>query len=163
VSSLLSNAQHATNIYTDFGGFWHSSLTVFNPILPNNSHNVIAFTFGGTTYSTGVNNNLLTTKGVSFTPGSYKTLPFTSISGTIPSNNNDIYIALSSNYDGVASGFSTPLPSIKAKVALTDGINGLNIGTGITNLPSSAGMIFPAQIISNSSIDDNQPDIIMPS
>ncbi|MCW3110425.1 MAG: C-terminal target protein [Segetibacter sp.] len=158
--TLLSKAQFATDIYTDFGGFWHSSQTAFNPILPNKSHNVVGFIYSGTTYSTGVKDSLLTNRGIPFTPGRYKTLPFTSLAGTVPSKNNAIYIALAEQVDGVASGFSNPLPSVKAKDVLTDGINGLNIGTGVTNLPSSAGMIFPAQIINNSAITDDQPDII---
>jgi hypothetical protein len=155
-----ANAQNATDIYTDFGGFWKSSVTNINTVLPNKSHNVVGYTFGGVTYSTGVNDALLTQNSIIFTTGNYKTLPFTSISGSIPSSNSSIYIALAEQYDGVAAGYSSPLPSVKVKDALTDGINGLNIGTGVTDLPSSANMIFPAQIISTAAITDDQPDII---
>jgi hypothetical protein len=158
VGAMSSKAQ-VTDIYTDYNGFWHSSTSAFSPILPTKSHNVVGFTFGGITYSTGVNNSLLTTQGIPYTSGKYKTLPFTSIAGTNPKG-SDIYIALSEQIDGVPNGFSNPLPTVKIKEALTDGVNGLNIGTGVTNLPSSAGMTFPAQIISISAISDNQPDVI---
>jgi hypothetical protein len=72
--SLLSRAQFASAIYTDYNGYWHSSETFFNPVLPTGGHNLIGFTFGGITYSTDVNNGLLTTNSISFTPGKYKTL-----------------------------------------------------------------------------------------
>src|SRR4051794_13563093 len=105
--SLSSKGQFATEIYTDFGGFWHSSQTAFSPVLPNKSHNVLGFAFGGVTYSTGVNNSTLTSNGVSFTPGKYQTLPFTSLAGSVPTNNNAIYIALADKDDGVSPGFSS--------------------------------------------------------
>ena len=160
VAVLPVKAQFAEDIYTDFGGFWRSNYNSFNPVLPNKNHNVIGFSFGGINYSTGVKDSLLTANGISFTPGFYKTLPFTSISGTIPSNGSGIYVALPEQYDEVAAGFGNPLPGVNVKNALTDGVNGLNIGTGVTNLPSSANMIFPANIISTAAITDNQPDII---
>lgn len=160
IITLGVQAQYATDIYTDYNGFWHSNVSSFSPILPNKSHNLIGFTYGGVTYSTDVNNSILTNNSVAFTPGHYKTLPFTSLAGTVPTNNNAIYIAVGEQYDNVPNGFSNPLPGLKAKQALTDGVNGLNIGTGVTNLPSSAGMTFPAQIVSTSAITDNQPDLI---
>lgn len=159
-SWLTSSAQFATQIFTDFNGFWRSSQTAFSPVLPDNNHNVIGFTYNGVTYSTGVNNSILTNNGVAFTPGRYKTLPFTTLAGNVPTTNNSIFIALGELVDSVPGGYSKPLPTIKAKVALTDGVNGLNIGTGVTDLPSAAGMLFPAEIISNSAITDDQPDII---
>jgi len=151
--AITLQAQYATDIYTDYGGFWRSGISSFSTILPNKSHDLIGFTYGGITYSTGVNNSILTNNGVGFTSGNYKTLPFTSLAGSVPTNNNSaISIAVGEQYDNVPNGFSNPLPTLKAKQALTDGVNGLNIGTGVTNLPSSAGMTFPAQITNTNAI-----------
>jgi hypothetical protein len=74
---MHTSALHATNIYTDFSRFWKSSVPNINTILPNKSYNVVGCTYGDVTYSTGVNNALLTQHGIPFTAGNYKTLPFT--------------------------------------------------------------------------------------
>src|SRR5689334_9146326 len=51
-----------TGIYTDFQAFWKTSTTNVNTVLPDSSHNLLAFTYRGQTYSTGVNNAVLDTK-----------------------------------------------------------------------------------------------------
>ena len=148
-----------TEIYTDYNGFWKSSTTAINPVLPDNSNNVLAFTYNSTTFSTGVNDALLTAHGVTFTASNFKALPVTSIGGTVGSSSST-YIALGTLYDGVNNGFSTPLPSLRMIDALTDGINGLNIGTGVTNIPSAAAITFPVDHIDVNTINDGKPDIL---
>ncbi|MGI8634380.1 MAG: immunoglobulin domain-containing protein [Segetibacter sp.] len=157
-SSFLLKAQQVTEVITDFGGYWRSSSTANNATNPNTSHNVLAFKAGTQIYSTGVNNSVLTSKGVAYTTGNFKALPITSITGTVPGP--PIYMALAGNYDGVPNGFSTPLPTVKMKDVLTDGINGLDIGTGVTKIPSSAVMTFQVQSIDVNSIADAKPDIL---
>ncbi len=152
----FSTAQ-VTGIYTDYNGFWKSSTTAINPILPDNSNNVLAFTYNSVTFSTGVNDNLLTTKGVTYTASNFKALPVTSIGSTVASST---YIALGTLYDGVNNGFSNPLPSERMIDVLTDGINGLNIGTGVTNIPAAAAITFPVNSIDVNSINDSKPDIL---
>ncbi|MCW3108867.1 MAG: hypothetical protein JWQ09_3373, partial [Segetibacter sp.] len=158
LSSFFTNAQQANGVITDFGGYWRSDSASLNPVFPNTGHNVVAFKVGSTIYSTGVNNSLLTSKSISYTAGNFKALPITSITGTVPGP--PIYIALAGNYDGVSNGYSTPLPIVKMKDVITDGINGLDIGTGVTNIPSSAVMTFPVQSIDVNSIADAKPDVL---
>jgi len=153
------NAQQVTEVVTDFGGYWRSGSTSLNSTRPNDSHNVLAFKAGTEFYSTGVNNAILNNKGLTYTTGNFKALPITSITGTVTSG-SPIYIALAGNYDGVPNGYSNPLPNVRMKDVLTDGINGLNIGTGTTNIPSSAIMTFPVESIDANSITDEKPDIL---
>ncbi|WP_435524557.1 hypothetical protein [Chryseobacterium indoltheticum] len=81
VSSLLSAQKPVSRIYSDYAGYWNSDMSVVTE--PDNSHNLLAFTWDpdgagslpAKTFSTGVNNGLLTNKGISFTAGSYIALP----------------------------------------------------------------------------------------
>src|SRR4051812_12516169 len=102
ISPFFSRAQQVNGLITDFGGYWKSDSAALNPLFPNTSHNVLAFNVGTKTYSTGVNNAELTSKGISYTAGNFKALPITSITGTVPGP--PIYMALAGNYDGVSSG-----------------------------------------------------------
>src|SRR5207253_198318 len=156
LSSFLSKAQQVTEVITDFGGYWRSSSTALNATLPNDSHNLLAFKVGTKMYSTGVDNTALTSNGVSFTTGNFKSLPINSISGTVTQS----YIALAGKYDGVPNGYSSPRPNVKMKDVLTDGINGLNIGTGVIDFPSTAKLTFPVQSVDPNSIADAKPDIL---
>jgi hypothetical protein len=158
LTSTCLKAQQVTEIITDFGGYWRTNSTTNNTIKPNDSHNLIAFTVGGTLYSTGANNTPLTSRGVSFTTGNFKCLPITSVTGTITSVACAVGLAV--NYDGVGNGFSNPLPTVKMKEVLTDGINGLNIGTGVIDVPVSARLTFPVKSIDSGSIGDAKPDIL---
>ncbi|UAY51556.1 immunoglobulin domain-containing protein [Ferruginibacter albus] len=155
---IKSNAQ-ITEIYTDFGGYWKSTTTANSSTQPNLSHNVLAFTYSGTTYSTGVNDAILTAHSVTNTAGTFKALPISSIGGTIASGNST-FILLPSSDDGVANGTANPLPSVRMNDVLTDGTNGLNIGSGVTNIPVNASMSFPVSNIVNSAISDSKPDIL---
>ncbi|MEP6948534.1 MAG: immunoglobulin domain-containing protein [Ginsengibacter sp.] len=154
-----SSKAQVTEIYTDYGGYWKSTVASNNSIKPDNSNNVLGFTYNSVIYSTGVNDALLTTKGVFYTSANFKALPLTSIGGTIVTGGST-FIALGTLYDGVANGYSTPLPSLRMNDVLTDGINGLNIGTGITNIPATASITFPISNIVISSISDTKPDIL---
>ncbi len=44
-----------TGIYTDFKTYWKTTTASNSTVLPDTSHNLLAFTFRGQTYSTGVN------------------------------------------------------------------------------------------------------------
>src|ERR1700733_1635620 len=123
--NLRSSAQ-VTEIYTDFGGYWKSTTASVNSVQPNLSHNVLAFTYNGVTYSTGVNNAALIAHSVTNTSGNFKALPVSSIGGTVVSSNST-FIILPSYDDGVLNGTTIPLPSVRMNDVLTDGVNGLNI------------------------------------
>src|SRR4051794_31947147 len=72
-----------TAIYTDYSTFWKTSTSSNSAILPDTSHDLLAFTFRGKTYSTGVNNTILNTKlgSASYVKGAFKALPIKNISG----------------------------------------------------------------------------------
>jgi hypothetical protein len=151
-----------TRIITDFGSFWDTNTTTTNPIFPDNSHNLMAFSYAGTTYSTGVNDAGLTSRGVSFTPGVFKALPavLTGTTGTSAS----LYIAAGKKLDGNAnSGIYTNnnVKNLTLQNVLTDGINGLNLGTGYTNLPSTATSNYTVLSINPAKISDSEPDILV--
>ena len=150
-----------TRIVTDFSGFWDTNTTSNNLIFPNDSHNLLAFSYAGTTYSTGVNDATLSSKGVSYTAGVFKALPAVLTGVT---SGSSLYIAAGSKVDGnTASGLYTnsKIKDLTIQNVLTDGINGLNLGTGYTNLPTTAVSNYTISSISLSKINDNEPDILV--
>lgn len=150
-------SQTVTGIITDFNGYWKTNTTTNNPINPNNSHNLLAFTFNGVTYSTGVNNAILTSNGESYLTGDYRSLPVSNISGTISANTK---VALGQLFDGVNAGASNPAPDRSLPQYLIDGPKGLNLGTGVANLPAGQ-LVFEISNISPASIGDGIPDILI--
>ncbi|MEO5564160.1 MAG: T9SS type A sorting domain-containing protein [Chitinophagaceae bacterium] len=157
LSAGYAGAQAVTGIMTDFNGYWKSDTLSINSIKPDNNHNLLAFTYNGTTYSTGVNDALLTAKSESFIANDFWSLPVGTISGAITSNTK---VGLSEKYDGVTNGASSPAPSNNLASYLTDGIKGLNIGTCIANLPAGS-MTFLVSNINPGSIGDGFPDILV--
>src|ERR1044072_8469904 len=81
-----ASAQGVTGIVTDYNGYWKSDTTSVNPVKPDNSHNLLAFTYKGVTYSTGVNDGLLTSRGQSFISNDFWSLPVANLSGTVTGN-----------------------------------------------------------------------------
>jgi hypothetical protein len=153
-----------TGISTDFSSYWSTNTTAPNTILPDNSHNLLSFTYGGVTYSTGVNDAMLSNQNVLFTPGRFKALP-TLISGNVPTPiPSQLYIVAASLIDGNLQQGLVSHPNISAlnfENVLTDGINGLNLGTGYTNLPTTAVMNLTIFSVDSSKINDNEPDIVI--
>jgi len=155
-----TNAQQVTEVITDFGGFWKSTTAANNATWPNNSHNVLSFKYNSVIYSTGVDDVKLNSNSITYTAGDFRAFPVSSVGGTV-TGGASIYIALASQYDGIPNGYSNPLPSLKIKDVLIDGIHGLDIGTGATNIPASALVNFPINAILSSSINDAKPDILV--
>lgn len=156
-TAQTASAQAVSGIVTDYNGYWKTSTSSINSIKPENNHNLLAFTFNGVTYSTGVNDGLLTSKGNVFQSNDFWSLPVGSISGTI---NGDTKVGVGEKYDGVTNGPSNPPPTYDIAGYLTDGIKGLNIGTCIANLPHGS-MTFIVSNIKPSSIGDGVPDILV--
>lgn len=154
------SAQQVAEVITDFGGFWRSSTSSLNATYPNTSHNVLSFKYNTVTYSTGVNDSRLTTNAVTYTAGDFRAFPVASVGGTV-TGGASIYIALASLYDGVPNGYSNPLPSLKIKDVLIDGVHGLDLGTGATNIPASALVNFPISTVIPDAINDAKPDIVV--
>ncbi|MEO6731694.1 MAG: T9SS type A sorting domain-containing protein [Ferruginibacter sp.] len=149
-----------SGIITDFAGYWPTTTATNNTTNPDDSHNLLAFTFNGITYSTGVNNSILTGQGISYTPGNFKSLPVANIAGI--NTGSSIYLAMASKVDGNAAvANASAVAGLTIKDVMTDGSNGLNMGTGITNLPISAIMSFDIHIINPAKILDAEPDILI--
>ncbi len=151
-------SQTVSEVITTFNSYWKSGFDAVNPVKPNTSHNLLAFTYNGIRYSTGVDDGLLTAHGDgNFTPEIFHALPVLNISGSVTSNTK---IALGQLYDGVDNGASKPPPKNNMAYYLTDGTAGLDLGTGVANLPQG-DLNFNIANISPSSIGDGIPDILI--
>ncbi|MCO5259999.1 MAG: T9SS type A sorting domain-containing protein [Crocinitomicaceae bacterium] len=155
LSQLLLSVMYAqtaiTGVYTDFGGFWHSKAGSISSTQPNNSHHLLGFTSNGTTYSTGVSDNTLTTNGVSFNPQVFYSMPAT-ITGTVQ------YFGVGPYYGGFCNISPVPITSNKSAL-MVDGIHGLDLGTAIFN--TSSNSFYTVASIEPSAIGDGIPDIIV--
>jgi len=152
-----SQAQTVTELITDYSSYWKSGKNAINAVKPDKSHNLLAFTYNGTRYSTGVNDALLTTKGDAFVGGDYKALPVYQITGSSTSNTK---IGLGALYDGVANGPSNPAPVNNMNKYLTDGINGLDLGTCVANLPAGE-IMFAISDMKPQQVGDGIPDLLI--
>lgn len=103
-----------------------------SPIKPDNSHNLVAFSLNGKRYSTGVNDALLSANELTYIPGKYQGL---SVVGAAAISTNT-KVGLGQLYDKVNSGASSPAPASGYERYLSDGIQGLDLGTGVANLPA---------------------------
>ena len=158
ILAINAHAQYnVTEIITDYNGYWKSGASAINNVKPDNSHNLLSFSFNGNRYSTGVNDNLLTQRQQSFIAGDYRALPLKNASATVGSNTK---IGLGAMYDGVAEGASATPPSNNIGYYLTDGIKGLDLGTCVANLPAGT-LYFPVSKILNPAIGDNVPDMLI--
>lgn len=154
------NYVSTSGIITDFGGYWPATGLVPNPVLPDSSHNLLAFTYNGQTWSTGANNTILNNHSVSYIPGNFKALPVAGIAGI--TSGGSTYLALGRKVDGSANVANTPaVSSFSVKNSLVDGLNGLDMGTGVTNLPATAILTFQIVNITTAAINDAEPDILL--
>ncbi len=151
-----------TAIYTDFTGYWTSSTKTNNSLYPDTSHNLMAFTFRDKTYSTGVNDAVLTAKlgNRNYSPQVYKSLPVSNIAGKTIGNDNTLTFALKDDGDSTKAAYHSPYPVIHIADVLTDGKNGLDLGTGVTNLPQGAHISFPVKNLNTKTATDSVPDFV---
>lgn len=166
-----ANAQ-VTRIYTDFNNFWTSGSGTgnINSVQPNLSHNLLAFRWNGTVYSTGVDNAKLTANGITYQNTKFRALPITTVPLTSSSGgSNPYYIGVGALSDGLANTtsntFINPQVTTGAMKAayLTMGENGLDLGTGLTNIPSGSTLTFnlSANGITLANINDGVPDVLV--
>jgi len=162
--SVQAQIQPVTGISTNFNGYWATTTASNNPIEPNNSHELLSFTYNGIRYSTGVNDAILTANNATFTAGNYRALPIAGLTGSLANNTTATLLAMASLKDGnPTQGISTH-PNISGKTirnVLIDGVRGLDLGTGVTNLPSSAVMSFGIFSIREDAILDAFPDLLV--
>lgn len=164
-----------TKIFTDFGNFWSSDSARIagqwslssNAKIPNTSHNLLAFRVGNdSVFSTGVNDDLLVSKGLNFTPVNFRALP------TVLGNrtSTSYFVGVGSFYGGHWHSAATqPVPQFaNPEFYLKDGAQGLDLGTALFNIPNrtvgaSAKVPVSFQIdqFNIARIGDNIPDMIV--
>jgi uncharacterized repeat protein (TIGR01451 family) len=150
-----------TRVYTDYNGYWTSGVGSISPIKPDNKHNLVGFTWDGNTYSTGVNDALLNSMGVSFSAGLYQAFPVANI--TLDGRNTN-FVALGYKEDGDENQGTYPYATpVKISYILTRGINGLDLGSAITNIPATTDpLLFNFGAIKDPAlIGDGVPDILI--
>ena len=156
--SLIIFSQIAvTKITTDYKNYWESSNATPNPDKPNVSNNLLSFTWKGVNYSTGVSDATLTAKGQIFTSKIFKAFAGNIGTGSASSNT---FIGVGKNFGG--AGNVSPVPVVNDLVKyITDGKNGLDLGTAIFNFPSSGQLKYDITSINPMSINDSIPDVIL--
>lgn len=164
---FVSASAQVTQIYTDFNNYWTSSSTSINATRPNLSHNLLAFTWNSTVYSTGVDNAKLTTNGVTFENTKFRALPINSVPLT---GGTSYFIGFGALQDGnqtaVVNTFINPIVSTGTMKAsyLTRGVQGLDLGTCLTNIPNTGGNIvfnLSTNGITLSNVNDGVPDLLI--
>lgn len=170
VSTLFqtSNASAQINeIYTNYDGFWSSSSTSINSLNPDDSHELLGFTYNGTTYSTGINDSKLSANGISFTSLVIRALPIAELP---TAGGGSYFVGLGERFDGIANGvdassslpFNTITTVNEPPSFLTDGVQGLDLGTCLANIPNGTEARFNLSV---AGIDVSQiggdPDILV--
>ena len=122
-------------IYGDYDTFWISRDNSTNYVTAQESNNLIGFTVGGKTYSTGVNDDLLKSKVSVDTYENYVAFP-TSFNTTSTANN--YLIGIPRYLNGVIQD-QTTRPNLSCNTSLgyylRDGKNGLDLGSAVFNIP----------------------------
>lgn len=161
-------ASRITRVISNFNGYWNSAAPSTNPALqPDTSHSMLAFEYGGVIYSTGstVATSVLNANNVPFTTGNYRALPVKNLTGVVPTGaTNPNLITLASKIDGNPNTQVPTAPAVtglSVRDVLIDGIRGLDLGTGVTNLPVTSVLLFNASNILSAGINDNVPDILV--
>lgn len=169
-----------TRIYTDYnpttkkydpsetGGLWDNQTYTSDADRPRNQHHLLAFDWKGTTYSTGIDDTKLINNGLTFTAAKFQALP---VNNFVP-DGTSVYLQLGEYWDGVSDGITGPYntdvlpPPFSAPqgigTVLTHGLQGLDLGSAITNIPESTPLTFNfGAIVSPAVIGDGIPDIII--
>lgn len=167
-STLYAQEKNITRLYTNFRGFWSSGIgSNRSTIQPNDSHEVLGFTYGGRTFSTGVDDSLLTRENVDYTRMIYQSLPVIDIPITSGASRFAQFGAIQDGSLEHAIGENLPVNfPVKLADLLNDGVNGLDLGTGVTNMKTEDGkkveMTYPFKtIIGEDQIGDGIPDILI--
>lgn len=161
-----SNVTKITEIFTTYNGFWRSSEFQNNPTdrntWPNDSHDLLAFTYDSVTYSTGVDDQLLEDNGIAFSPQLFFAYTTDGVSGTTQPAN---FLAFGDLVDGeVGEGAEITSSNILGTTVydvIVDGVNGLDLGTGITNFNATDDVGFFSAGGNLGAVNDIVPDFLI--
>ncbi|NWL00897.1 hypothetical protein DM790_08745 [Flavobacterium collinsii] len=165
---VLGQSNTITRIHTDWNrngtGYWTSNAATAANNRPDRENNLLAFQWRGKTFSTGVDDAKLTANSVSFDAQRYRALKIQSLGFTV-----DTYFLQGSMIDESATnriltpamaGSSASGAELAAR--LTDGANGLSLGTGIANIaPGMAEFKIGTNNLNLTGINDDIPDILI--
>ena len=162
----VQGQQDITHIYTNYNGWWSSGQGAINPKWVDDTNILLGFkTADGKTYATGVDNNLLDQKGISYHPeAEYEALPVEKIEV-----NSGSYIGVPYMWQGtpqLGGGAKTGyynLPEDALTYYLTDGAHGLDLGTAIFNINAGFNSEYIIKTINPAEIGkaSTPPDIIV--
>jgi hypothetical protein len=153
-----------TRIHTDWKGYWTANGATSGTNRPDLENNLIGFQWNGTTYSTGVNDATLISNVPTASIQKFRALKIQSLG-----YGSSTYFLQGAMIDGSATGRTLTPPlggsaSTPAELAsrLTDGINGLSLGTGIANI-SSSSVFFKVGTnnLNLLGLNDGIPDLII--
>ncbi|MEO1273676.1 MAG: myxococcus cysteine-rich repeat containing protein, partial [Myxococcota bacterium] len=174
-------APDVTAIYTNGnGGFWFSSVDNLNGgnaggcgggicatpwsqggLAPDVTHDLLAFTWDGQTYSTGVDDAVLDTQNVPYTPARWRGLPVGNIQ--LSGSGNVQYGSFLDGDVGSALGLEGTIFEGEAffndaSVFLRDGVRGLGLNSFINNVEYTNTYRLP--ILDPRKVGDGVPDFL---
>lgn len=152
-----AHAATVSGVYSNFNGFWQSSSSAISTVLPNDKNELLAFTVGGVTYSTGVNDATLTAQSVAYTPAVFQAFRPSAVGDPV----SGTYIGIGRNWGGQPQGATGVVPGSSTPLAqyIHDGTNGLELSSAVFNLPVST-LRFNTPVANLTVITDDVPDII---
>lgn len=160
---LLFGQVRPSAIYGDYNGYWVSQNNTTTYATSQDNNNLIGFTVGGVTYATGVNNAALTSHSVGFVNENYRSFPS---SFSVLSTASNFLVGMPRYINGVQQT-QTVAPSLSCDTSLgfylRDGLNGLNLGTAVFNIPKQE-LAFYVNVLADinpNCISDDIPDIIV--
>jgi len=155
-------------LITDYHGYKSTTAATSSVAnMTDTRHNVTAFRYNSQIYSTGVADAALTANletGVGFVPGDFRALPLNEIVGNTVTSGSSTFLSLGSLIDGKTDGgdiTSLAVAGLKIRDVLVDGIKGLDIGTGVTNIAADVALVFPITSVAESRINDSEPDVVV--
>lgn len=169
-SNSLYSQVRPDAIFGDFNGYWtaRARTTVPPPVVSNDNNNLIGFTVGTKTYATGVADKILEDKsGIApsnIVKENYRSFP---TSFSVPSNAPDTFLIGMPRFINKVEQTQALAPSLSCDTSLgfylRDGLNGLNLGTAVFNIPRQQ-LSFLVNVLADinpNCISDDIPDIIV--
>ncbi|WP_433814243.1 DUF7507 domain-containing protein [Flavobacterium johnsoniae] len=164
ISTNVLSQSTVSRIYTDWRGYWTSNSSTAVGNRPDLENNLIGFSWSGKTYSTGVNDAALDANSVTYNKQKFRALKIQTLGST-----TSTYFLQGSMIDGsnTVTRLDPPLTGATATGAelasrLTDGANGLSLGTGVANIKAgTAEFKIGTNNLNTIGINDGTPDLIV--